>query len=125
MIRWPPLASLLVLTLMMHASTAWAHAFPERAEPGAGALLGRAPKVVRIRFDRAIEPAFFFLRVEDAHGVRVDANDARLQHGRNDTLIVTLRTLLPGRYRVFWSVVARDGHRTRGDYEFIVSGPTP
>jgi methionine-rich copper-binding protein CopC len=35
-------------------------------------------------------------------------------------LEVGLPPLPPGRYRVFWSVVARDGHRTEGDFPFRV-----
>jgi methionine-rich copper-binding protein CopC len=31
-----------------------------------------------------------------------------------------LPALPSGRYRVFWTVVARDGHRTEGDFSFRV-----
>jgi hypothetical protein len=33
---------------------------------------------------------------------------------------VSLPSLSPGTYRVIWSVVARDGHRTEGDYTFTI-----
>jgi methionine-rich copper-binding protein CopC len=33
---------------------------------------------------------------------------------------VSLPPLPPATYRVIWSVVARDGHRTEGDYAFTI-----
>jgi methionine-rich copper-binding protein CopC len=103
---------------------AWGHAFPERAEPSAGATVAVAPALVRIWFDAALEPAFSSLRLETASGQpvhheegQVDAHDATL-------LTVRLPPLAPGTYRVLWSVVARDGHRTEGTYTFTVQqGP--
>jgi methionine-rich copper-binding protein CopC len=35
-------------------------------------------------------------------------------------LEVSLPSLPTGNYHVFWSVVARDGHRTEGDYTFTI-----
>jgi methionine-rich copper-binding protein CopC len=35
-------------------------------------------------------------------------------------LEVSLPPLAAGKYRVFWSVVARDGHRTEGHFTFQV-----
>ena len=40
------------------------------------------------------------------------------QDGR--LLEVTVPPLTSGRYRVYWSVIARDGHRTEGDFRFRV-----
>jgi methionine-rich copper-binding protein CopC len=104
--------------------TVWGHAFPQRADPSAGAAVTVAPALVRIWFDAALEPAFSSLRVQTARGQpigheegQVDASDARL-------LSVRLPPLAPGTYRVLWSVVARDGHRTEGTYTFTVQqGP--
>ncbi len=44
---------------------------------------------------------------------RVAPSDAML-------LEVSLPPLSPGIYRVIWNVVARDGHRTEGDYTFTI-----
>jgi methionine-rich copper-binding protein CopC len=39
----------------------------------------------------------------------------------DNTLVeVGLPRLPPGRYRVFWSVIARDGHRREGSFSFLV-----
>ena len=63
---------------------------------------------------------FSTLRVEDERKQRVDRGDARVDPRDSTVLEVSLAPLAPGQYRVFWSVVARDGHRTEGDYSFRV-----
>ncbi len=78
------------------------------------------PPAVRIWFDGALEPVFSTLRVEDEGKHRVDRGDARVDPRDSNLLEVTLPPLPSGKYRVFWSVVARDGHRTEGDYSFRV-----
>lgn len=107
-----------VLALMPSAmGPAWAHVFPDHSEPRVGHVLDAPPLVVRVWFDGAIEPAFSTLRVEDAGKRRVDRNDARVD---GTLLEVSLPPLPAGRYQVYWSVVARDGHRTEGSFPFRV-----
>jgi methionine-rich copper-binding protein CopC len=102
------------------AGTVWAHVFPDRSEPRVGATLEAAPRGVRIWFDGAIEPAFSTIRVESAEKRRVDKGDGRVDPADATLLEVSLPPLPAGRYRVFWSVVARDGHRTEGDFPFWI-----
>lgn len=100
---------------------AWAHAFPDHSDPRVGHTVDAAPAQVRIWFDGGIEPVFSTIRVENASGQRVDNGDGHVDAKDNTLLETTLRTGLGGgKYRVFWSVVARDGHRTEGDYPFRV-----
>jgi methionine-rich copper-binding protein CopC len=100
--------------------SAWGHAFPDHAEPRVGAVLSAPPTRVRIWFDGALEPAFSTLRVHDASGRQVDNGDGHVDPADATLLEVSLPPLAAGRYRVLWSVVARDGHRTEGDYSFTV-----
>ena len=96
-----------------------AHAFPDHSEPRVGHTVD-APRSVRIWFDGAIEPVFSTVRVEDGGKRRVDAGDARVDTKDSTLLEVSLPALPPGSYKVFWSVVARDGHRTEGAFPFQV-----
>ncbi len=111
--------------LVVPVGVARAHAFPEHQVPGAGAELNSPPKTVTIRFDREVEPVFSTLRVENGAGKCVDADNSHMTHGRTDTLEVMLKPLINGRYHVFWRAVARDGHRTHGDYWFNVHKAVP
>jgi methionine-rich copper-binding protein CopC len=106
--------------LQITAATASGHAFPDHSEPRVGHTVDASPPTVRIWFDGAIEPVFSTLRVEDADKRRVDRNDSRVSATDATLLEVGLPSLAPGRYRVFWSVVSRDGHRTEGTFGFRV-----
>jgi len=118
-------AIIFAVMLAAPSGTARAHAFPEKAVPGAGAELSQSPGSVHVRFDRVVEPVFSTLRVESSAGERMDVNDSHVINSGKDTLTVTLKPLVNGRYHVFWTAVARDGHRTQGDYWFIVSRTAP
>jgi methionine-rich copper-binding protein CopC len=114
-----PLIALLA-ALLAAASDASAHAFPDRSEPRVGRTVERSPDAIRIWFDGEIEPVFSTIRVENDGRQRVDRGDGRVNAQNNRLLEVSVGALPPGRYRVFWSVVARDGHRTEGDFPFRV-----
>jgi len=111
---------LLGTALLLAPGPAWSHAFPDHADPRVGATLDAAPATVRVWFDGEIEPVFSNIRVENGDRQRVDKGDGRVDPKDNRLLQVSLSPLAPGKYRVFWSVIARDGHRTEGDFPFRV-----
>ena len=103
--------------LLAWVAPAWGHAFPDHSEPRVGHTVDAPPPTVRVWFDSAIEPVFSTLRVEDVDKRQVDRADARVE---GTLLEVSVPPLPPGRYQVFWSVVARDGHRTEGSFPFRI-----
>ena len=106
--------------LLLAPSWAAAHAFPDHSDPRVGHTVDASPSSVRIWFDGQIEPVFSKVRVEDADRRQVDKGDSRVDPSDRTLLEVGLPPLASGKYRVYWSVVARDGHRTEGDYSFRV-----
>ncbi|HSS45924.1 MAG TPA: copper resistance CopC family protein [Burkholderiales bacterium] len=104
------------------ASPRWAgaHAFPDHAEPRVGAVISISPTRVRIWFDGVLEPLFSTLQVRNTSGQPVDRGDGHVDASDQTLLEISLPHLPPDTYRVFWSVVARDGHRTQGDYTFTL-----
>lgn len=100
-------------------SGAFAHAFLERADPRVGAELTSSPPQAVLYFDSALELAFSGVRIEEAGG-EVVAESQGSDSGNQTQLSITLPPLSPGTYKVLWSVIARDGHRTEGDYTFII-----
>ena len=111
---------LLAAALWPAPRAAWPHAFPDHSDPRVGHTVDAAPAEVRIWFDGEIEPVFSSIRVEDANQQRVDKGDGRVDARDKTLLEVSLPALGPGKYLVFWSVVARDGHRTEGRFPFRV-----
>jgi copper resistance protein C len=115
-VRWYLVAAALLLT----PNGGWAHAFPDHSDPRVGHSVDAPPPVVRVWFDGEIEPVFSTIRVEDDNKRRVDKGDGRVDSRDNTLLEVSLPPVPSGKYRVFWSVVARDGHRTEGSFPFRV-----
>ncbi len=96
------------------------HAFPDHSDPKVGSTVTTTPDRVRIWFDGDLEPTFSTIMVHNANDEMVDKRDGRVNPSDPTLLEVSLPKLAPGTYRVIWNVVARDGHRTRGDYKFTV-----
>jgi methionine-rich copper-binding protein CopC len=125
MIRYPGrgiMAALLsVMCLCLVPKDSFAHAYPDHADPKVGSTLSAAPSLVRIWFDGALEPVFSSIMVHAAKdNTMVDKGDGRVDPSDPTLLEVSVPTLPPGSYIVIWSVVARDGHRTSGNFTFTI-----
>jgi methionine-rich copper-binding protein CopC len=123
------IAGSLVVTLALiqvaSPTRALGHAFPLRSDPRVGWKVSVSPAKVTIWFDSELEPAFSTLAVYDSAKQRVDKNNARVSPSDATVLEVDLPPLLPGSYRVYWSVVAKDTHRTEGSFPFSVQEKSP
>ena len=110
---------LLLLFLMPVATQG--HAYPDHADPKVGSTVSVPPTIVRIWFDSALEPVFSSIMV---HAVKddtmVDKRDGHVDPSDPTLLEVSVPPLPPGDYMVYWNVVARDGHRTSGNYTFKI-----
>lgn len=115
---WP---ALLTLVLLLGTWPAWGHSFPDHSEPRVGWTVDKPPVKVTIWFDVPIEPIFSTIKVVDTNGQQVDKQDGRVNPADRTVLEVSLPSLPPGKYRVFWNVISIDTHRTEGDYPFAIS----
>jgi methionine-rich copper-binding protein CopC len=98
----------------------WGHAFPDHSDPRVGSTVSSPPSIVRIWFDGDIEPVFSKITVRTADGKTVDKGDSHVDPKDSVLLEVSVPPLPPGQYTVMWSVIARDGHHTEGQYTFTV-----
>jgi len=109
-----------LLLLLAFPGASQAHAFPDHSDPKVGATVSVSPSNVRIWFDGDLEPIFSTISVQDTGGKKIDKGNGQVNPSNPTLLEVSLPPLPAGTYRVFWSVVARDGHRTMGDYTFVI-----
>ena len=110
-----------LITGLACAGVALAHAMPEKSSPQADALVNTAPTQVKVWFNGKIEPVFSTLIVKNAAGEQVSADKGGVDSDNHALLETSLPSTLPaGKYRVYWSVVAHDGHRSAGDFSFTV-----
>lgn len=119
----PLLASILIITALPSRSRG--HAFPVRSEPRVGWTIATSPSKVRIWFDGELELAFSTIAVYNSAKQRVDRGKGGVNRSDATILEVDLPPLPAGTYRVYWSVVAKDTHRTEGDFPFTIEGKAP
>ena len=98
------------------AAPASAHAFLDRANPGAGAALHAAPRTLMLTFSDDLDAQSSGVVVVDASGHSV-AGRAIVS---GDCIMAPLQPLAPGKYRVMWHAMSDDDHRTQGSYEFAI-----
>jgi methionine-rich copper-binding protein CopC len=116
--RLPTKWAVSVATLSF-ASAAFAHVFPQKQEPGAGATV-MSPAQIKIAFDGQLEPSFSTLTVTDNSGKQVNTAKAAVDAQQPTAISVPLPSLSAGHYTVHWAAVASAGHRTHGEYSFDV-----
>jgi len=117
------LASILIVVTL--PSQGRGHAFPVRSEPRVGWRIAASPTRVIIWFDGELEPAFSTITVYNSAKQRVDKGNSRVNSSDATVLEVDLSALPSGTYRVYWSVVSKDTHRTEGDFAFTIEGKSP
>ncbi|MEO8124411.1 MAG: copper resistance protein CopC [Burkholderiales bacterium] len=115
-------ASIAALILgLAWTGVALAHAMPDHSSPPADATLSTAPTQVKVWFNGQIEPVFSTLIVKNAAGKQVSVDKGSVDSDNHTLLETSLPAALPaGRYKVYWSVVAHDGHHSAGDFAFTV-----
>jgi methionine-rich copper-binding protein CopC len=106
--------------ILMCASLALAHCFPDQTTPSAGSALSAAPPQVVVHFDNEFNPASTSIRVLNDRGDLVSAAGEPSSDHR--TITVPLQLLSPGQYFVKWRAVSQDGDHTMGAYSFTFKG---
>lgn len=115
--------ALVVVSLVVWAEGADAHAIVKETIPAIDSTVRTAPKRVVMTFNEPVELAFGAIRVYDSNRNRVDDGDARHEGGA-DTVAVDLEDDLPdGTYTVTWRVVSADGHPIHEAFVFHVGAP--
>ena len=109
-----------LIYLGAQTTAAWGHAFPDHSDPRVGSTISTSPPRARIWFDSELEDGFSEIRVENSDSERVDKGDGHVDKSDANLLEVALPPLPAGIYRVIWTAVSRDGHRTEGNYTFTV-----
>ena len=122
--RLPPrvvAAALLIVGAAPFAGgAAQAHAFLRHAAPAVGSTLPVAPPELTLDYTEAVEPRFSSVDVLDAQGQHVDAGDLHTAPDNPKRLIIGLKKLPPGSYKVQWHILSVDTHRTEGTFSFSV-----
>ena len=105
--------------LSLSATSAFAHAHLETSIPAANATVA-SPASVTLHFTEPLEARFSGFEIADVQGHAINA--ASHPDPANAAVLVATpaRPLAAGPYHVTWHIVAQDGHRMRGAFDFTV-----
>jgi copper resistance protein C len=114
------IARLTILALLFPATSAWAHAFLDHAEPAVGSTVDAPPSEIKIWFTEKLEPAFSQIQLFDHHGKPVTQAHATVDPSDPSLLRLAVPALALGDYKVTWKVMSVDTHVTVGNFAFTV-----
>lgn len=98
--------------------TVRAHAYLDHASPRVGSVVNTAPSEVRLFFTQALEPRFTAAELRSSAGAVIATGGVDSANPKE--IVIRVRSLAPGRYRVHWKVLSVDTHRTQGTFSFEV-----
>lgn len=114
------LLALTAASAILVAHSAFAHAVLKESSPAAGATLASPPGEIRLRFNEALDAPFSRVTLLDRQGRAVSTAPATVAPDQPETMLLAVPALLSGSYRVQWSTMTHDGHRTKGQFGFQV-----
>ena len=113
-------AAAMLIFASMTASSAQAHGKIVASEPKAGAELSAGPSHIRLRFNERLESAFSKIGLVDVSEVAVALPAVTVDKIDPNVMVAAVPALAAGQYRVRWSAMTRDGHKTHGEFGFRV-----
>lgn len=107
--------------MLCTASSAYAHAFLERALPPVGSETATPPPQIVLTFTEGVEPLFSTIELRDKQGTALAVGKPHTEPGDKRKLVVDVPTLRAGRYSVIWHATSVDTHKTEGSYQFTIT----
>jgi copper resistance protein C len=116
------LVALLFMVFLLVPDHGWGHAYLVKSSPALQEVLIRPPTEVQLWFNERLEPAYSHVSVLDAEGHCVDLADEHLDRNDSKKLVIGVRPLAPGSYKVKYRVLSVDGHIVENQFTFTVRG---
>jgi methionine-rich copper-binding protein CopC len=112
-------AVFLALAVTSIAPPAGAHALLQQASPPVGGSISGSPSAIELHFSEGVEVRYSQVSVSGPGGAVPISRPAN-GGGKSSLVVRVSQQLKPGRYRVHWSVLSVDTHRTQGSFSFEV-----
>lgn len=109
------------VAVLFSAPSAFAHAHLISSSPVANASV-TSPTAITLTFNDPLEPRFSGFEITDAQNHAVGAPSHPDPNNGAVYSATLAHPLAPGLYHVNWHLVAHDGHRMRGTFDFTIHG---
>jgi copper resistance protein C len=112
---------LVLIACLTSANSALAHTHLKAETPPADGVLATSPSILSLDFSEGLEIGLSGVTLKRQDGQAIPTGAAALTPNDDKKMIVRLNGALgAGKYTVKWHALSRDGHATRGSYEFTV-----
>lgn len=108
------------ISILLLARYAEAHAILKESSPAANSSVAGPDVPLKLKFNVRIDAARSKVQIANPDKSTVDMTLEK--QSSPDTLAATAKGLKPGAYKIVWQVLAPDGHITRGEVPFKVTG---
>ena len=103
------------------ASTAVRHATLKKAWPAAHDTVAKSPDSLKLWFSEKVEIPLTKISLVSAGSPTKLSDPAFLGETADAPIVLAVKeSLAPGAYTVNWTVAAKDGHPSKGSYDFVV-----
>jgi copper transport protein len=124
---WCSRATLLLilfgLATVLTTGTASAHAFLERSDPEANAVVPAPPSTVQLWFTEPVEPKYSYAQLFDSNGTLITTPTSQVGADPTQITLVLPSDLAKGTYTIqYRNVSAADGHPNSGYIPFTIGG---
>lgn len=100
-----------------------AHAFLERSDPEANAVIAAPPANAQLWFTEPVEPKYSYAQLFDSKGTQVTTPESQVGGEPNQVTLPLPADLAKGTYTIQWrNVSAADGHPEAGYVPFTIGG---
>ena len=104
-------------TLIVTASSAFAHVKLESATPAINASVASQPKNITLNFGEKV--MLMNVKLLDAQRKDIPLN-YKITHDMKKSFDVAVPKLKKGKYTVVWTTMGADGHNMNGEYNFTI-----
>ncbi|PKG58053.1 copper resistance CopC family protein, partial [Shewanella sp. GutDb-MelDb] len=109
--------TILLATSLIISSSVWAHVGLSSSIPAKGAMLNETPSALELSFSGTVR--LIKLTLKDSKN-----NDFKLSiptsEQSQDQYSLALPTLAESTYTVSWMIMGKDGHKMKGEFEFMI-----
>ena len=97
------------------------HATLLKSSPAQNDTLRAAPKTISLWFSERVELSLATVKLTDEKGAAIALAAPTLADDEKAPLVVAIpKAPAAGKYRISWSVAAKDGHASKGTIDFVI-----
>jgi len=111
--------TILLATALIMSSSVWAHVGLSSSIPAKGAMLNETPSALELSFSGAVRLVKLTLKDSKNNDFKLTIPTSEQSQAQYS---LALPTLAESTYTVSWMIMGKDGHKMKGEFQFMIHG---